>query len=131
MFIKYRETGLLIWGDTYLSFGYVRLSTALIAIGLYGICESLFSDRENLASKIIGEYIGQKYTGNLLSALHITGGIFMDNLFFMVAIPLFYRDEFDKNVRSSVCMLRCGWSGEQGTADSENGFINVANMDER
>ena len=72
-----------------------------------------------------------KYTGNLLSALHITGGIFMDNLFFMVAIPLFYRDEFDKNVRSSVCMLRCGWSGEQGTADSENGFINVANMDER
>ncbi len=96
-----------------------------------GYVRAYFSDRENLASKIIGEYIGQKYTGNLLSALHITGGIFMDNLFFMVAIPLFYRDEFDKNVRSSVCMLRCGWSGEQGTADSENGFINVANMDER
>lgn len=63
MFIKYRETGLLIWGDTYLSFGYVRLSTALIAIGLYGVCESLFSDRENLASKIIGEYIGQNTLG--------------------------------------------------------------------
>lgn len=55
----------------------------------------------------------------------------MDNLFFMVAIPLFYRDEFDKNVRSSVCMLRCGWSGEQGTADSENVFVNVSDMDER
>lgn len=61
--IKYRETGLLIWGDTYLSFGYVRLSTALVTIGLYGICESLFSDRENLASKIIGEYIGQNTLG--------------------------------------------------------------------
>ena len=63
VFIKYRETGLLIWGDTYLSFGYVRLSTALVTIGLYGICESLFSDRENLASKIIGEYIGQNTLG--------------------------------------------------------------------
>ena len=62
-FVKYRETGLLIWGDTYLGFGYVRLSTALIAIGLYGLCESLFSERENLATKIIGECIGQNTLG--------------------------------------------------------------------
>ena len=49
----------------------------------------------------------------------------MDNLFPMAADPLFCWHGFDKSVRSSVCMLRCGWSGEQGTADSENVFVNV------
>lgn len=55
----------------------------------------------------------------------------MDNLFPMAADPLFCWHEFDKSIRSSVCMLRCGWSGEQGTADSENVFVNVSDMDER
>ncbi len=63
MFVKYRETGLVMWGDTYLSLGYVRFSTAFIAVGLYVICESLFFNRENLASKIIGKYIGQNTLG--------------------------------------------------------------------
>ena len=55
----------------------------------------------------------------------------MDNLFSMAADPLFCWHEFDKSVRSNVCMLRCGWSGEPGAVDSENVFVNVSDMDER
>lgn len=40
VFIKYCETGLISWGGVYISAGYNRVSTVLIAFGLYFILQS-------------------------------------------------------------------------------------------
>ena len=61
--VKYVDTGYVIWADTYLNFGYSRVSTMLIAIGLYGSVECLGNLVQGKVKKILEETIGRNTLG--------------------------------------------------------------------
>ena len=57
--VKYIESGLFVWGDTYLGFGYVRISTVLLTMGVYLWVELLTSHGKNVFTRVVGEQIGR------------------------------------------------------------------------
>lgn len=54
--VKYVETGLWVWGNQYLPFGYGRLGVVIMAIGLFGIFQEVkIGDHVRILSKLLGK----------------------------------------------------------------------------
>lgn len=60
VFIKYCDTGLISWGGSYISSGYSRVSTVLIAFGLYFILERL---KIGKVGHFLAKYVGTATMG--------------------------------------------------------------------
>ena len=60
LFVKWRETGLICWGGVYITDGYNRIMTIILAVGLYLILERW---KIRKAGKLIARYIGTMTMG--------------------------------------------------------------------